>query len=83
MARPGINDRKELAGKKIGTVADGGIDAREQTNVALTRAVSKGCVKNLLAMAPSRTRRLLSGKVDVVVGTPPECIDAIRHGCGA
>ena len=24
---------------------------------------------------------LLSGKVDVVIGTPPECIDAIRHGC--
>jgi len=24
---------------------------------------------------------LLSRKVDVVVGTPPECIDAIRHGC--
>ena len=23
----------------------------------------------------------MSGKVDAVVGTPPECIEVIRHGC--
>ena len=31
--------------------------------------------------AEAELEALLSGKVDVVVGTPPECIDAIRHGC--
>ena len=84
VARPGINDRQELAGKKIGTVADGGIgDALVKFIVAkLDQSGIKGLREEPIGHgAEAELDALLSGKVDAVVGTPPECIDAIRHGC--
>jgi len=84
VGRPGINDRSELAGKKIGTVADGGIgDALVKFIVMkLAAAGIYGLQEIPIAHgAAAELDALLSGKVDVVVGTPPECIDAIRHGC--
>ena len=84
VGRPGINDRSELAGKKIGTVADGGIgDALVKFIVMkLAAAGIHGLQEIPIAHgAAAELDALLSGKVDVVVGTPPECIDAIRHGC--
>ncbi len=84
VGRPGINDRSELAGKKIGTVADGGIgDALVKFIVMkLAAAGINGLQEIPIAHgAAAELDALLSGKVDVVVGTPPECIDAIRHGC--
>jgi ABC-type nitrate/sulfonate/bicarbonate transport system substrate-binding protein len=84
VGRPGLNSRLELAGKKIGTVADGGIgDMLVKFVIAkLDAAGIKGLNEVPIAHgAEGELEALLSGKVDVVVGTPPECIGAIRHGC--
>jgi ABC-type nitrate/sulfonate/bicarbonate transport system substrate-binding protein len=84
IGRPGINDRRELAGKKIGTVADGGIgDALVKFIIAkLNQSGVNGLREEPIAHgADAELDALLSGKVDAVVGTPPECIDTIRHGC--
>jgi taurine transport system substrate-binding protein len=84
IGRPGLNSREELAGKKIGTVADGGIgDALVKFIIMkLVAAGIKGLREVPIAHgATAELEALMSGKVDVVVGTPPECIDAIRHGC--
>jgi ABC-type nitrate/sulfonate/bicarbonate transport system substrate-binding protein len=84
IGRPGLNSRTELAGKKIGTVADGGIgDALVKFVIAkLAAAGIKGLREEPISHgAAAELEALLSGTVDAVVGTPPECIDAIRHGC--
>lgn len=84
VGRPGINSREQLTGKKIGTVADGGIgDALVKFVIAkLDAAGVNGLHEVPIAHgAAAELEALMSGKVDVVVGTPPECIDAIRHGC--
>jgi ABC-type nitrate/sulfonate/bicarbonate transport system substrate-binding protein len=84
IGRPGLNSRTELAGKKIGTVADGGIgDALVKFVIAkLSAAGIKGLREEPIPPgAAAELEALLNGTVDAVVGTPPECIDAIRHGC--
>jgi len=84
VGRPGLHDRSELAGKKIGTVADGGIgDGLVKFIVMKLAAVGIHGLQEIPIAhgAAAELDALLSGKVDVVVGTPPECIDAIRHGC--
>ncbi|HVR15276.1 MAG TPA: ABC transporter substrate-binding protein [Candidatus Limnocylindrales bacterium] len=84
IGRPGLNSRMELAGKKIGTVADGGIgDALVKFVIAkLSAAGIKGLREEPIPPgAAAELEALLNGTVDAVVGTPPECIDAIRHGC--
>ena len=84
IGRPGLNSRMELAGKKIGTVADGGIgDVLVKFVIAkLAAAGIKGLREQPIpGGAAAELEALLSGTVDAVVGTPPECIDAIRHGC--
>jgi ABC-type nitrate/sulfonate/bicarbonate transport system substrate-binding protein len=84
IGRPGLNSRMELAGKKIGTVADGGIgDALVKFVIAkLSAAGIKGLREEPISHgAAAELEALLNGTVDAVVGTPPECIDAIRHGC--
>src|SRR5262245_24386279 len=84
IGRPGITSRQDLAGKKIGTVADGGIgDALVKF---IIMRLAEGGIHGLTAVpiahgAAAELEALLSGKVDAVVGTPPECIDIIRHGC--
>jgi ABC-type nitrate/sulfonate/bicarbonate transport system substrate-binding protein len=48
----------------------------------LTEAGIRGLTEVPIAHgAEAELDALLSGKVDAVVGTPPECIDTIRHGC--
>lgn len=84
IARPGIRSRDELAGKKIGTVGDGGIgDMLVKFIIAeLTRSGIPGLREEPIAHgAAAELQALLAGKVDAVVGTPPECIETIRHGC--
>jgi ABC-type nitrate/sulfonate/bicarbonate transport system substrate-binding protein len=84
IGRPGLNSRTELAGKKIGTVADGGIgDALVKFVIAkLSAAGINGLREEPIPHgAAAELEALLNGTVDAVVGTPPECIDAIRHGC--
>jgi ABC-type nitrate/sulfonate/bicarbonate transport system substrate-binding protein len=84
VARPGLRSREELAGKKIGTVADGGIG-----DMLVKFVVAKLAADGITGLreepiapgAAAELEALLSGKVDAVVGTPPECIEAIRRGC--
>jgi len=84
MGRPGINSRAELAGKKIGFVGDGGLnDALVKFIIEkLDAAGIKGLREE--PMHPggeAELEALLNGKVDAVVSTPPESIDAQRKGC--
>src|SRR5574341_29871 len=84
VGRPGLNHRQELAGKKIGTVADGGIgDALVKFVIAKLAAAGIPGLKEepIPSGAEAELKALLEAKVDAVVGTPPECIAAIRHGC--
>lgn len=84
VARPGIRSREDLAGKKIGTVADGGIgDMLVKFIIAkLAAAGISGLREQPIGHgAAAELEALVSGKVDAVVGTPPECIEAIRRGC--
>jgi ABC-type nitrate/sulfonate/bicarbonate transport system substrate-binding protein len=84
VGRPGIASRKELAGKTIGFVGDGGL------NDALVKfVIDKLEAAGITGLTPkpmagggdAELEALLSGKVDCVVGTPPECIEAERRGC--
>jgi ABC-type nitrate/sulfonate/bicarbonate transport system substrate-binding protein len=84
VGRPGIKGREELAGKKIGFVGDGGLnDALVKFIIEkLAAAGIKGLhAESIAPGGEAELEALLSGKVDAVVGTPPECIDAHRKGC--
>src|SRR5574341_1691170 len=84
VGRPGLNHRQELAGKKIGTVADGGIgDALVKFVVAKLAAAGITGLKEepIPSGTEAELKALLEAKIDAIVGTPPECIAAIRHGC--
>jgi len=82
--RPGINSRAELAGKKIGFVGDGGLnDALVKFIISkLDAAGITGLHEEPMASGgEAELEALLTGKVDAVVSTPPESIDAERKGC--
>lgn len=84
LGRPGIYRREELAGKKIGFVGDGGLnDALVKFIVDKLEATGiKGLKPEPIgAGGDAELEALLSGKVDAVVGTPPESIHAERKGC--
>jgi NitT/TauT family transport system substrate-binding protein len=84
IGRPGIYSREELAGKKIGFVGDGGLnDALVKFIIEkLDAAGIKGLREESIAPGgAAELDALLSAKVDAVVGTPPESIDARRKGC--
>ena len=84
IGRPGIRSREELAGKKIGTVADGGIGDM-LVKFVIAKLAENGIAGLREEPIPHGTEAeleaLLTGKVDAVVGTPPECIETIRRGC--
>ena len=82
MGRPGITDREQLAGKKIGFVGDGGLnDALVNFIIAkLSDAGINGLNKESIS-AGADEAALISGKCDAMVITPPESIDAQRKGC--
>jgi ABC-type nitrate/sulfonate/bicarbonate transport system substrate-binding protein len=84
MGRPGISSRTELTGKKIGFVGDGGL------NDALVKfIIDKLDADGIKGLHEEPVRpggeaeleALMTGKVDAVVSTPPESIDAERKGC--
>jgi ABC-type nitrate/sulfonate/bicarbonate transport system substrate-binding protein len=84
MGRPGLHNRAQLAGKKIGLVGDGGL------NDALVKFIieklAAAGVKDLRAepIPGGGDRELgavLEGKCDAIVITPPQSIDAQRKGC--
>ncbi|MGH7871465.1 MAG: ABC transporter substrate-binding protein [Candidatus Binatia bacterium] len=82
--RPGLTNRAELAGKKIGFVGDGGLnDALVKFVIEkLATAGITGLREEPMASGgEAELGALLSGKVDAVVSTPPESIQAHRQGC--
>jgi ABC-type nitrate/sulfonate/bicarbonate transport system substrate-binding protein len=84
LGRPGIQRREELAGKTIGFVGDGGLnDALVKFIIEkLEAAAIKGLQpKPMASGGAEELEALLSGKIDCVVGTPPESVDAERKGC--
>ena len=84
MGRPGIDDRQQLAGKKIGFVGDGGLnDALVQFIIEkLGAAGVHGLEKEPVPPGGDQEiAALLDGKCDAIVITPPESIEAQRKGC--
>jgi ABC-type nitrate/sulfonate/bicarbonate transport system substrate-binding protein len=82
MARPGINRREELAGKKIAFVGDGGLnDALVKFIIEKLAAAGIKSLREEPIPGSSDVEVLLGGKCDAVVITPPESIDAQRKGC--
>jgi ABC-type nitrate/sulfonate/bicarbonate transport system substrate-binding protein len=84
MGKPGIDDRRQLAGKKIGFVGDGGLnDALVQLIIEKLRAAGVHDLEKE-RISPGGDREiaaLLDGKCDAIVITPPESIAAQRKGC--
>ena len=84
LGRPGISRREELAGKTIGFVGDGGLnDALVKFVIArLKEAGIPGLREEAVpAGGDKELEALLSGRCDAIVSTPPESIEAHRHGC--
>ena len=84
LGRPGIHRREELAGKKIGFVGDGGLnDALVKFIIAKLNAVGIAGLREetVPGGGDKELDALLSGKCDAIVSTPPESIEAHRHGC--
>jgi ABC-type nitrate/sulfonate/bicarbonate transport system substrate-binding protein len=84
MGRPGIKERWQLAGARVGFVGDGGlndvlvhfvIDQLEKEGVRGIQPVA-GTVSGR-----DRITRLIHGECDAEVITPPEAIEAKREGC--
>jgi ABC-type nitrate/sulfonate/bicarbonate transport system substrate-binding protein len=82
MGRPGITDREQLAGKKIGFVGDGGLNDA-LVNFIIEKLSDAGIngLKKESIPAGADEAALISGKCDAMVITPPESIDAQRKGC--
>jgi hypothetical protein len=84
MGRPGITDRRQLGGARIGIAGDGGL------NDVLVRVVVEALEKEGitgLRLVPGaisgreRAAKLGRGESDTEVLTPPESIEALRRGC--
>lgn len=84
MGRPGIKERRQLAGARVGFVGDGGL------NDVLVRFVidqlEKEGVRGIQPVASTvsgcdRIMRLVHGECDAEVITPPEAMEARRQGC--
>jgi ABC-type nitrate/sulfonate/bicarbonate transport system substrate-binding protein len=84
LGRPGLKSREELSGKKIGFVGDGGLnDALVKFVIEKLRiaGIDGLCQESVEAGGEKELEALLSGKCDAIVSTPPESIEAHRHGC--
>jgi NitT/TauT family transport system substrate-binding protein len=84
VGRPGLRRREELAGKTIGFVGDGGLNDT-LVKFIIEKLEAAGITglhpQPMPAGGEAEMNALLCGKVDCVVGTPPECIAAERSGC--
>jgi NitT/TauT family transport system substrate-binding protein len=84
MGRPGITNREQLTGKKIGFVGDGGLNDA-LVNFIIEKLSSAGIngieKKAISARGDKQIAALISGTCDAMVITPPESIDAQRRGC--
>ena len=84
VSRPGIEDRKELAGRNIGLVGDHGLN--DVLVHFVVEELEKENIRGLrLQPIPSGGREgvalLLAGECDALVMTPPEAVEAKRQGC--
>ncbi|MFQ5852752.1 MAG: ABC transporter substrate-binding protein [Candidatus Binatia bacterium] len=84
MGRPGIENRSQLAGGRIGFVGDGGLND-VLVHFIIERLKNDGVPDIRLLSVPSggkdNTARLIRGECDAVVITPPEAVEAKRKGC--
>ena len=84
VGRPGIKERGELAGLKIGFVGDGGLND-VLVHFAVEQLERQGVRPLRLAPLPSGGREgpaaLLGAGCDALVMTPPEAVEAKRQGC--
>ena len=84
LGRPGIHRREELAGKKIGFVGDGGLNDA-LVKFIITKLAAAGITglqeQTVPAGGDKELEALLAGQCDAIVSTPPESIEAHRHGC--
>ena len=84
VGRPGFEDRKELTGKRIAFVGDGGLND-VLVLFALDRLEKEGITGVRLIPVSSGGRQcvamLLSKECDAGILTPPEAIEARRLGC--
>src|SRR5688572_4685922 len=84
MGRPGITNREQLTGKKIGFVGDGGLNDA-LVNFIIEKLSSAGIArlekKSIPAGGGEQIAALISGRCDAMVITPPGSIDAQRKGC--
>ncbi|MGH7825721.1 MAG: ABC transporter substrate-binding protein [Candidatus Binatia bacterium] len=84
MGRPGINGRHQLTGKTIGCVGDGGLnDALVGFIIGKLRAA--GISDILQVPIPAGGQESIDAMIrcecDAVVITPPEALEAKKHGC--
>lgn len=84
MGRPGIKERQQLAGARIGLVGDAGLN--DVLVYFVVDQLAKDGIQNVrLVPIPGGGReslaRLISRECDAVVITPPEAIEAKRQGC--
>jgi ABC-type nitrate/sulfonate/bicarbonate transport system substrate-binding protein len=84
MGRPGISGRRELAGKRIGFVGDGGLNDA-LVKFVIDRLAAAGIhdlrEEPIPGGGDKELEALLSGRCDAIVITPPECVAAARNGC--
>jgi ABC-type nitrate/sulfonate/bicarbonate transport system substrate-binding protein len=84
MGRPGISGRRDLAGKTVGFVGDGGLNDA-LVDFVIDRLAAAGIHdvrKEPVAGGRGKDlQSLLSGRCDALVITPPESIGAARNGC--
>lgn len=84
MGRPGIRERRQLAGGRVGLVGDSGLN--DVLVYFVVDQLKKDGVENLhLVPLPGGGReglaRMMRGECDAIVITPPEAIEAKREGC--
>lgn len=84
IGRPGLADRRQLAGGRIGSAGDGGLND-VLVEIAIGRLGREG-ITGIRAVPGSlsgkqRIERLLRGEIEAEVLTPPESVEALRRGC--
>ena len=84
MGRPGVKERAQLVGGRVGLVGDGGLN--DVLVYFVVEQLEKEGIRNI-SLAPisgggrESMVRLIHRECDAIVITPPEAIEAKRQGC--
>lgn len=86
LGRPGIENRRQLGGARIGIAGDGGLN--DVLVSVVVEALEKDGVGGLRLVPGAisgreRAEKLARGESDAEVLTPPESIEALRRGCSS